>query len=199
MKLILFSHPDQSLDKIADKILPKNRRNIFGYMPADGSDPKPQYTPFWQDFAKKHNADFVYIDNSKRPSEEELKKFQKINSLMVTGGNSFALLKNIKENGYDKLIETLSQNEDFIYSGFSAGAIIMTPDIRIALKENAWGFGYDENLVNLQDTRALGYVDFEILPHYDAKLDFSHLKLYEKKYRTSVRAITDQEFIIIDK
>lgn len=199
MKLVLFSNPNEGIiEKLEKEILPKHGL-AFGYMPADGRNPKPQYTPFWRELAKKHNAEFVYIDNSKKPTTEEIKKFLKINSLAVMGGNVFNLLRNIRANGFDKIIKKIAEKEDFIYSGFSAGAIIATPDIRIVGKEHSWAFGYDENEPNITNTIALGFVDFEILPHYDPKIDKEHLKSYEKRYDTKVRAITDREFIIINK
>jgi peptidase E len=198
MKLVLYSKPDNGIiEKLENEIF-HEKGTVFGYMPADGNSPKPQYTPFWQDLAKKHNAKFVYIDNSKTPTKADLDKNSEINSLAVMGGNVFNLLHNIRTNGYNKIIRKLAEKEDFIYSGFSAGAIIATPNIRIANKEYCWAFGYDENEPNITDTKALGFVDFEILPHFDPELDRINLCKYKNKFETKVEPLTDSNYKIIN-
>jgi dipeptidase E len=186
------------MDKIEPEIFNKSSGKIvFGYMPADGSDPKPEFNPYWQELANKHNAELVYVDNSKKPSEVELQNISRVNSLSITGGNVFALLHNLRKNGFDKIILELFNKDNFIYSGFSAGAVIVTPDIRIAGCGHGWSFGYDENNVNIKDTRALNLVDFEILPHY-TKADKTNLTKYQEKYSVKVRQIADSEYLIFE-
>lgn len=200
MKLILYSNPDNGvLEKLKKEIFPKNKKIVFGYMPADGSDPKQEFTPFWQDLAKKHGAEFLYINNSKKPTKKEREQFEKINSLTITGGNVYALLDNLRNSGYDALISNLAAKDDFIYSGFSAGAMIVTPDIRAAGKEYGWSFGYDENRVGISDTKSLGFIDFEILPHYDQDKDKEKLEEYKKRYNVNIKPITDSEYLILVK
>jgi len=188
---------DGVLEKLEKEIFPKNRQTVFGYMPADGNDPKPKFTPFWENLAHKHNAEFIYIDNSREPSPEMLQNLNRINSLTITGGNVFAMLHNLRQSGLDMFILEKTNDKNFIYSGFSAGAIVATPDARIAAKENGWSFGYDENSVGITDTRALGLVYFEILPHYKKELDEKRVKTYTDKYKTEVMTLTDADFIIM--
>lgn len=187
------------MDKIEPEIFDKSLgRIVFGYMPADGNDPKPEFNPYWQGLAKRHNAELVYINNSKKPTEEELQNINRINSLSITGGNVFALLYNLRVNGFDKIILDLFKKDNFVYSGFSAGAVIVTPDIRIASKDHNWSFGYDENNVNIKDTTALNLIDFEILPHY-TKADKTNLINYQEKYSVKVKPIADDEYLIVEK
>lgn len=186
------------MNKIEPEIFDKSLGKIvFGYMPADGNDPKPEFNPYWQELAKKHNAELVYIDNSKKLNKEELQNINRINSLSITGGNVFALLHNLRTNGFDKIITDLFKKDNFIYSGFSAGAVIVTPDIRIASKNHNWSFGYDENNVNIKDTKALSLVDFEILPHY-TKADEANLAKYQEKYSVKVKPIADDKYLIVE-
>lgn len=200
MRLVLYSIPDGGvLEKIEDKIFQKDRKTVLGYMPADGNNPKPNFTPFWQSLAAKHGAIFVYIDNSRKPTKKELEDISSVNSLCIMGGNVFALLHNLRESGLDKVILEKSKEKDFVYSGFSAGAIIVTPDIRIADEKHGWSFGGDKNEDDILDTKALGLVDFEILPHFDVKADSKKLRQYEEKYQTKVKALTDSDFLIIQK
>ena len=199
MKLILFSNPDNgTIEGLEKEILPKSNL-VFGYMPADGNNPKPEFTPFWKEFAKRNKAGFLYLDNSKKPTKDELEDIRKIDSLFVAGGNVYNLLDNVKKSGYDKIIKGLARNKDFIYSGFSAGAILATSNIRVAAKDNNWSFGYDEDSRNTQDTRALGLVDFEILPHYEPRKDDENIKGFEKRYNTKLKPITDLQHLIVTK
>ena len=200
MKLILYSSPDNGvLEKLEGKIFPKNRKTVFGYMPSDGKNPKPEYMPFWQDLAKKHGAEFVYVDNSKIPNANKLEDIKRVNSFGIMGGNVFALLHNLRQSGLDKIIIRKAKEKDFIYSGFSAGAMIATPDIRLAGKEYGWAFGYDENLVGLKDTHALGLVEFEILPHFEPAKDQKKLEKYVKKCHAKVKPLTDSDLLVLNK
>ena len=111
------------------------------------------------------------------------------------GGNVFTLLHNLRKSGLDKIINNISRTEHFVISGFSAGAIVLTPDVRIAgLK---WNFGSDKNIVKIKDTRGLGLVDFEILPHYDDK-DAAGLKNYSRRYNVEVKPLRNDEFLVVD-
>lgn len=198
MKLILYSNPDNGvIEKLEEEIFPKGRKNVFGYMQADGNNPKPHYTPFWEEIANRHEAKFINIDSSKKPSAKLLKELSRVNTLTITGGNVFALLNNLRKSGLGKFVIEKCRDKDFVYSGFSAGAIIVTPDIRVARKKHEWGFGYDDNFVDIKDTKALKIVDFEILPHYNPELDKQKIINYVKKYNTILKPISDLEYIII--
>jgi len=200
MKLILYSNPGNGvLEKIENDIFPKNIKTVFGYMPADGADPKPEFEPFWRNLAKQHDADFVYIDNSRKPSDDDIRKIKSITSLAIMGGNVFSLLYNINLNGFKDLILELSEKPDFIYSGFSAGAMIVTPDIRLAGKEYGWNFGYDENFVGISNTNGLGFVEYEIIPHYKEEFDKPKLLELQNVNRYKIKSLSDNDFIIEEK
>jgi len=200
MKLILYSSPEKTVfERIESELFPLSQKIVFGYMPANGADPHPEFTPFWENLAAKHNAEFVYIDNSKTPTQNELKKIKTVNSLTVTGGNAFDLLQNLRNNGFDKIIIRLCRKPDFVYSGFSAGAVIATPDIKLVGKKFGADFGYDENNTGITDTAALGLVDFEILPHYNPNKDKEKLVKYRKQNSREIKALTDQDFIMEER
>ncbi len=199
MKLILYSNPENGvLEKIEKDIFPKTMRIVFGYMPADGKNPKPQDTEYWQRMAQKHNAEFVYIDNSRNPNKGQLKEIMTITSLAIMGGNVFNLLFNLQKFGFDDVIKKLSKKSGFVYSGYGAGSIIVAPDIRIAAKEQGFSSRSDENNIGVKDTKGLGLIDFEILPHYDKKKDKEKLDEYCAKYKTKVVTITEAQVKVIN-
>jgi peptidase E len=200
MKLVLFSSPDKGIIKKLEKEILPTQGLVFGYMPADGNNPKPKYTPFWKEFAKRNKAKFIYINNSKKPTKNEMEGIYKIDSLFIAGGNAFDLLDNTRKAGYDKIIKnSLAQKKNFIYAGFSAGAVLATPDIRVAAKDNNWGFGHDENNAGLKNTKSLGLIDFEILPHYQPSIDNNNIKKFEDRYQTKLKPLTNQDYLIIKK
>ena len=197
-RFILFSMPSPELIiEITPLLFPDELDSkILAYMPSDGANTESneRYTPFWQDLAEDNSVKFNLIDNS-NPSDTEKEKIRESNILMITGGNTFTLLNNIRENGLDTEIINMAKRDNFIIAGFSAGAAILTPTINIITKE--WSYGPDSNNVGLKDLSGLSSIDFEVLPHY-TKADKKALKAYSKQSEYDVRPIADDDYILID-
>lgn len=193
-RVILFSTPSKkNTEDILDFIFPFKKLNkICAYMPSDGANTKQKYTDFWKEQAKNHDVEFVYINNASDNPEDEINKLKKCNILIITGGNTFRLLKNLRRSGLDKAIKEFAKRSDTVISGFSAGAIILTPTIKICNLP-----GYDENLDNLTDLTGLNIVDFEVFPHYSIDQE-SVLQDYKKATSREVRPITDDDYLVID-
>jgi peptidase E len=198
-KVILFSNPIV-VPKIEKLLFPKSfKKIVFGYMPPDGSDPEnEEFFPFWKDLCRKHKAEFLFIDNSniKNP-RKEIEKIKRANSLMLTGGNTFVLLNNLRQTGLDQAIKEYVQKSDFVLSGFSAGVLVLTPTIEVASGD--WNHGPDDNFLKLKDFTGLNIVEYEVLPHYKDPEDNDLLKKYRKRKPYPVKTIGDDEFIEINK
>lgn len=166
------------------------KNKIFGYIPCEGGK-NDASTGYWRNLCKENNAEFIYIDNS---DPEDIKKLALINILLITGGNTFKLAKNIRESGFDKEIKAYFSNSDKVLAGFSAGAIIFTPSIRVA---GAYVWGPDENIMGITDMAGLGIVDFEVLPHYRGSYAESATN-YEKKYQVSLKRLSDSDYLVLD-
>jgi peptidase E len=95
------------------------------------------------------------LDLDRKYSYEDLADYD---AMYVCGGNTFYLLKKIKENGFDQVMKEFIKN-DKVYVGVSAGSIIPGPDIGIAEP-------FDVNDVGLIDFSSLNIVDFVVSPHY---------------------------------
>lgn len=126
-------------------------------------------------------------------NEKELRELlHSFDVIYVQGGNTFYLLKWVKESGFDVVVKELVEKGK-IYIGVSAGSIIAGPSIEVA----GWG-DIDRNEVALQDLTALDFVPFCILPHYIEK----ERKLLEQeipRFGYPVRILTDdQAFLIKD-
>lgn len=81
----------------------------------------------------------------------------------VQGGNTFYLLKCIKESGFDDVVKKLIKRGT-IYIGVSAGSYIACPTIEMALWDHQ-----DVNIVGLKDLTALNLIPFLLLVHYEPK------------------------------
>ena len=78
----------------------------------------------------------------------------------VTEGNTFEVLKYMRDNLFIDYIKVLMKNENSTYIGSSAGAIIAGTDIMLARD-------FDSNFVGMIDFTALELFDGTIIPHYE--------------------------------
>lgn len=168
---------------------------VFGYMPANASKAK-KYLDFWQGFCDSKKYRFVFIDNSLslKKSKKEHEKLRDCNVLLITGGNTYELLRNLRKSGFDEEIKKFSKRGDTVIAAFSAGAIVLGPSLR--LLEGEWGALIDENIVGIKDIAGLGIIQEEIFPHY-RDVDEDKLKNYEKANKTKVIPLRDSEFLVV--
>lgn len=118
-----------------------------------------------------------------------------IDLLYISGGNTFATLKKIKDSGFDKVIINYIK-KGVIYIGGSCGAHIVTKNIEHLLS-------LDDNYCNLEDFNALGLFGGIIIPHYDSK-EYNlgeRKRLYNelvKQNKYNVYKLTNDESIVVD-
>lgn len=85
-------------------------------------------------------------------------------AIYMMGGNTFYLIKELREKHLDeKIINAI--NNGVIYIGSSAGSIILGTTTETALP-------FDENWVELDNFEGLGVVDALIIPHANRKQEF---------------------------
>jgi len=144
-------------------------------MPSDGANCPQKYIDEWKRYAQEYKTEFRYIDNSKEKSTEEVKKLHGSNILVITGGNTFKLLDNLRKSGLDNAIKKLASKEEFVLAGFSAGALVLTPTIKVC------------NLPN-----------FEVFPHYEETQHKSDLNKYRTTTKNEVKKITNDDYLVIN-
>lgn len=193
--IILFSTlTETNQEAILSQLFYRQMKNkVFSYMPSSGVDGAEKYSDEWKLIAEKYGAKFNVIDNVKY-CEIEQKKLLDSNILLISGGNTYELLRNLRQSNLDKTIIEFTKKPEFILAGFSAGAIVLTPSINIC----KIGPDYDENIVGIDDLVGLGIVDFEVLPHFDEKLHSKLLKEYMKVVANKVITITDEDYLNIE-
>ena len=103
-----------------------------------------------------------YFDK-KGTLEQKLEEFA---GVWVRGGNVFVLRVAYKLSGFDEIVKGyVETHDDFVYSGFSAGCCILSPDLKgfelvddSKLVESA----YQHEVVR----EGLGLIDYAFIPHY---------------------------------
>lgn len=107
-----------------------------------------------------------YIDMVRTFDELASKDYTNYCAIFIGGGNTFKLLKGIKESGAFVKIKEYLKEDGIVYGG-SAGAIIFGKDITSCIS-------MDDNNVGLEDTTG-----FNLL---DGKSIFAHYTNYKNKY-----------------
>ncbi|HIU40362.1 MAG TPA: Type 1 glutamine amidotransferase-like domain-containing protein [Candidatus Aphodocola excrementigallinarum] len=134
------------------------------------------------------------FDMVKSSLELSKKNFKNYCALFIGGGNTYKLLKDIKNNlNFEKIKEYL--NNDGIVFGGSAGAIIFGKSINGCLLD-------DGNYVGLKDCNGFNYLnDYSILCHLNSqnfKKNNNHLIEFSKNNKT-IYLPEEDTIIISDK
>lgn len=95
---------------------------------------------------------------------DDLAKLDDCQLIVVSGGNTFYLLKVVRESGFDQKLKELFAN-DKVYLGFSAGSIILGTSI----ETSGVGPTADKNADYIDDLRGLRQVPFMVAVHMDKK------------------------------
>ncbi|PKM92451.1 MAG: hypothetical protein CVU81_00415 [Euryarchaeota archaeon HGW-Euryarchaeota-1] len=109
--------------------------------------------------------------------------------IYVCGGNTFYLLNQVRETGFDKII-TQFLDERKVYVGVSAGSIITGPNI-----ENISLYG-SENDVKLKDLTGLKLQNTAIYPHFDEGAR-KEVEKFRKTVKYKVVGLTDNQALLI--
>jgi len=190
-KLVLFSEPTEvTMQKISRYIFPQDQSvKTIGFIPAHGLNGMPEkYKIFWESQASQNGYKIEYIDFDSTDTERNKQLIRDLKIIFVSGGNTFTLLSNLRKTFLkDPLIEFLNK-PDTIYVGFSAGAILATPTIKIS---------QDNNTSELDDLTGLNILDFEIMPHFTQD-EAVLLADYKKTTNNQVITLTDDQALIAD-
>lgn len=119
------------------------------------------------------------------------KDFSKYCALFIGGGNTFKLLKELKENNIFIKIKEYLDNDGIVFGG-SAGAIIFGKDINSCLNE-------DGNMVDLKDTFGFNYLNsYSLLCHLN-NTNFTRNKKYLTNYSKTNKTIylPEEDVIVI--
>jgi len=122
---------------------------------------------------------------------EKLSNFDLVH---VIGGNTFTLLYAMKKSGFDKILPNLLK-KGIVYSGQSAGAMVLCPNI-----EPFRHIDYPE-FSPLKDMSALAYLDFLLIPHANNSKYLNGIKKIEDEYSKyyDIKKLNDNQGLIINE
>lgn len=166
-----------------------DHRKPILYVPLAMEETEHPYDSCYEWFQKQvENVDVPSIDMPRTFEEFAIKNFDNYSAIFIGGGNTYKLLKGIKDNGiFNKIVVYLNNNG--IVIGCSAGAIIFGYDINSC-------FAMDTNTVNLEDTKGFNVLDGKsIFAHYtNEHTEEAHIKL--KNYLTNY-SLNKEEIIAL--
>lgn len=190
-KLYLAGGGNAEQSYTADKEIFKNIQTIL-YIPLAWDDNDRTYQNCRDWFEKEicliHNISS--FDMIKNPNQNI--NLDKYNMVYIGGGNTFKLLKELKESELGNKIINYINNGGIVYGG-SAGAIIFGKTIEPCMI----GHAADKNLVRLKDLTGLNVVDYDIHCHYNEKTDFELISKYSKTNKRKVIAIPEENVVLI--
>jgi dipeptidase E len=120
-----------------------------------------------KDFVNLQNLGFKEIDIldiSSIPKANWLPRIEKADVIVVGGGDEFYLLDWVNKTGLKELLPKLLKTK--VYIGISAGSMIMTDKLSYEISEKIFEEKVDDSIYK---NNSLGYIDFQICPHYKSK------------------------------
>jgi dipeptidase E len=123
-------------------------------------------------------------------TEEELKKALNSHDIVyVEGGNTFYLLKAVRDTGFEKIVKEAIEN-DLVYWGVSAGSYIACPSIIMA----TWSDRFDR--CGVTDWTAMNLVPFLIKAHYTPDM-LETLKEKSMDLQLPLRMLNDKQVVLV--
>lgn len=129
-------------------------------------------------------------------------KLQELGGVWISGGNTFVLRQAMRLSGFDRHLNELKEDPDFLYARYSAAACILSDSLKpIDQVDKPFYYPYKE----MQETiwEGLGLLDYIILPHY--KSDHPESELMNKEVERCIannwayKTLKDGEVLIIQK
>lgn len=206
MKLILSGGGSGTQNKAANaklnKIIDNSKKILYIPLAMEEGDHTPEECYEWiqGELSQIQKAGIDMVTSFEELAE---KNYSDYACLFIGGGNTYKLLKGLRESGSYSKIEEYLANDGIIIGG-SAGASIFGKDIDVIKP-------MDDNYVNLKDTLAFNkFNGFSIFPHYplctyiseeENKIAFPKYTEYIKEYsitHETVYAIPEEDAIYIN-
>lgn len=191
-KLILASMGAYITDgqyQIFDK--PRDKVKWAFITTAGKSVPDATYLKIHNKHMQELDWDFEEVDIDHKNPDELRKIFKDKDAINMAGGNSFYLLKSIRESGFEQVLKEFLDRGG-VYAGPSAGAYVACPTIEMAVWKDFKRF----NRHGVTDFTAMNLVPFLILAHYSPEMDpIIKPKIDAAKY--PVKLLTDQQAIMV--
>lgn len=191
--LLLASNGSYAIEKGMKLLFPDVSRIKLVWITTAGKGAKNQdYLNKHRELLKKEGYNFTEIDIDGKNEDELEKLLRDKNAVYVEGGNTFYLLKAVRESGFDKVIKKLIER-DVAYIGASTGSYIACPTIEMSTWKKP---GEEKNDFGVTDLTAMNLVPFLLKAHYEPEMkEFLKEKIAKTQY--PVKILTDDQAILV--
>ena len=167
MKLFLASSLDKTISLFSKKLTRpiKGRRVIFITNAADNHKGDKWWIKFDKDAFIKIGCNLVEVDMRQITKKDFKSELEKSDIIHFCGGSVLHLISVIKKRNFSKLIINAVRKDKIIYSGTSAGSMIVAKDLSL----NAFEPDEKQYLKETKDYSGLGLVNFMVMPHCNNK------------------------------
>ena len=171
---------------------------IFNALDNKGEEKIINNTKLDKDILEKIGFNVKVIDlKDYFDKENELRKlFNDYHALCIMGGNVYVLRCAMKFSGLDKILQELINDDNYLYTGYSAGGCILSKDLDIYKLVDTPIYFYGRGIIN----EGLGLIDYVFIPHYQS--DYHKVKLVHetvdicKKNNIKFKALRNGEAVI---
>ena len=159
MELFLTSYLAGTKELVQDFLAQNDVQEILFIPTAANVEEYRDYVDEGIAVLKENGYDVTVLDIATAPHSKSVQVIKNSGCLCISGGNTFYLLQELKRNGLLDLIKQKIQ-DDMLYIGESAGAIIACPDI-------SYNQIMDDKTVatELTNYSGMGLVNYYVLPH----------------------------------
>ena len=191
MKTMLLTSAGMNVKEEILKILPKSPKELklAHIITASIDEKNKDYVSKETQIMKKVGFQVTEADISGMTEGKVRKLLKDTNIIYVQGGNTYHLLKCIKESGFDKVVKELLE-KGVIYIGVSAGSYVAGPTIEQA------DWIHEHNRFGLTDLTAMNLVPFLLMVHYVPEYK-SILKEKIQKSKYEFKILTDDQAILV--
>jgi dipeptidase E len=206
MRLFLSSQDLGNYADVAAKMAGANKKALYIKNAQDNLplEERNFSTPEKKKMFEAAGFEFEEIDLRDYFGEPEklLNKLSNYGSFWSSGGNVFILRRAFAASGLDKILIDLLKKDRILYGGWSAGAMVMAPDLKgpdwsEEDKSNIIPEGYDPKII----WQGLNLVPFYIVPHLGSEIHGASpqkLANYYKSKKLRHYALEDGQVVVVD-
>ena len=145
---------------------------------------------------KKQNFKSIEISDISAVDEKIWRpSLERADVLFFEGGNTYHLMRWLDKSGLTKLLPELLKEK--VYVGASAGSMVTCPDLRLKFSQKI----YEDEMIETEEMKGLGFVDFYFLPHLNSdffkKMRKENIEEASKEIEKPVFALDDESALKI--
>lgn len=193
-KLLLSSNGKFVIEKGIKLFFEDTSKIKLVYITTAGKVSKDRtYLEIDKELLRKEGYDFEELDIEGKNESELRELLAEKDVVYVEGGNTFYLLKAVRESGFDTVIKELIE-KGVVYIGASAGSYIACPTIEVSTWKRP---GEEKERFGVTDLAGMNLVPFLIKAHYQPEQkELLKEKISQAKYPT--RILCDGQAILVE-